>query len=119
MKVQPAGSKKMPQDADIGQLIMKLNPYTMKAGQNGQMDIYTSNPAPASGGAANGTIPQVQLQIDDYGNEWTFGGQPQRVKRAIRILYRYPILDPANPQGPPLGWAQDYLLIGYQGSGGN
>lgn len=106
----------MAQNTDLGNLIMLLNPYTKAGVAQSQMDIYTTNPTPKAGGAQGGAIAQVQMQVDDYSGEWTFGGQPQHVKRSVRILYRYPVLDSSNNV---LYWLEDYLLIGYQGAGGN
>jgi hypothetical protein len=117
----------MAQNDDLGSLISLLNPYTnnrqvSKGGQpTGDWDIYTSNPTPTPGGASGATIPQIQLQVDaNYPGEWTFKGQPQKINKAVRILYRFPVLGP--PSGSPptptvLYWVEDYLLIGFEGSG--
>jgi hypothetical protein len=118
------GDEKMAQADDIGNLIMLLNPYTDKPntpkyGQStGEMDVYMGQ---------NAGIPQIQLQVDaNYPGEWTFKGQPQKINKAVRILYRYPVLGPPAPLAsgsttppPPtvLYWVEDYLLIGFEGSG--
>ncbi|HVM81751.1 MAG TPA: hypothetical protein VMU06_22210 [Stellaceae bacterium] len=88
-------------------LIRKLNPYSY------EMDIYTGNPDPS-------TIPndyaQVDLEVDaKYPSEWQFKGASQRVNVAVRIKYRYPYKD---KDGNFVCWIDDYLLIGYEGSGG-
>jgi hypothetical protein len=64
---------------------MLLNPYTDKPntpkyGQStGEMDVYMGQ---------NAGIPQMQLQVDaNYPGEWTFKGQPQKINKAVRILY--------------------------------
>ena len=52
--------------------------------------------------------------------EWTFKGQPQKINKAVRILYRYPVLGPPAgqpPTRPVLYYVEDYLLIGFEGSG--
>jgi hypothetical protein len=112
------GDEKMAQADDIGKLIMLLNPYTDKPdtpkhGQaTGEMDVYMGQ---------NAGIPQIQLQVDaNYPGEWTFKGEPQKINKAVRILYRYPVLGP--PSGSPptptvLYYVEDYLLIGFEGSG--
>jgi len=119
----------MAQDADLGQLIMRLNPYTNNrqyGGQpTGEMDVYTINPTPTPGGptvsGVTGTIPQIQIEVDtSYPGDWTFKGQPQKVNKAARILYRFPVMSgPPSTSSPPtvLYWIEDYLLIGFEGSG--
>jgi hypothetical protein len=112
------GDEKMAQADDIGNLIMLLNPYTDKPntpkyGQStGEMDVYMGQ---------NAGIPQIQLQVDaNYPGEWTFKGQPQKINKAVRILYRYPVLGPPAgqpPTQPVLYYVEDYLLIGFEGSG--
>jgi hypothetical protein len=102
----------MAQDADLGQLIRLLNPY------NHGMDVYTLNPTPTPGGHASGTIPQIQLEVDaKYPGDWTFKGQTQKVNKAVRILYRFPVMSGSDEEATVLYWIEDYLLIGYEGSG--
>jgi hypothetical protein len=112
----------MAQDSDLGTLIVALNPYIKnrwvgKGGPpTGDMDVYTLNATPTQGGAANGTIPQIQLEVDAaYAGEWTFKGQPHRLGKSARIKYRFPVLDPAS--GNPAYWVEDYLLIGFEDGG--
>ena len=52
-----------------------------------------------------------ETEWDVYAGTWAFKGQPQRIAKAIRIPYCY--TDPKTNL-PVL----DYLLIGYEGSGG-
>jgi hypothetical protein len=120
------GDKKMAQNDDLGSLISLLNPYTnnkqtSKGGQStGDWDVYMSNPTPTPGGASGATIAQIQLQVDaNYPGEWTFKGEPQKINKAVRILYRYPVMDPASTAAHPIVsyWIEDYLLIGFEGSG--
>jgi hypothetical protein len=98
---------------DLGTLIMNINPYPkIKT----DMDIYVGNPNPP---ATPNDLCQVELMFDDSyseGHEWTFRGEPQPVKLAARIRYRYPSLKDAT--GKVLCWTSDYLLIGFEGSGG-
>jgi hypothetical protein len=103
---------------NLGNLIDALNPYTgiNRAGYNptGEMDIYAGNPAPTI--PPTGTIGQVEIEVDTrYPGEWSFKGQPQKINKAVRIRYRFPVLD---SQGNPLYWIDDYLLIGYEGANG-
>jgi len=120
----------MAQDTDLGDLIIRLNPYTKNSGlyggqPTGDMDIYTLNPTPAAGGASGGSISQIQLEVDaSYPGDWTFKGQPQKVNKAARILYRFPVMSgPPLPPGSTLPaptvlyWIEDYILIGFEGSG--
>jgi len=72
--------------------------------------------------AANAADPfidlsHIELVIDDfYANyssaDWVFRGQPQTVKRALRITYRYPF----KPNGP---YATEHVLVGYAGGNGS
>jgi hypothetical protein len=113
----------MAQNTDIGTLVMLLSPYTNnklmgKGGPpTGEMDVYINN-TPTPGGAANGTIQQIETEVDStYAGEWTFKGQPHRLGRAARIRYRYPVTDGA-PQNPAiLYWVEDYMLIGFEDGG--
>jgi len=103
---------------DLGNLILNLNPYTngetASGKQTGQMDIYVGNPNPAVPPAGN--IGQIELEVDtNYPYEWEFKEEDQKVRVAARIKYRYPVLDAT---GKPLYWIEDYLLIGFEGSGG-
>jgi len=98
---------------DIGKLIVLLNPYTQDSARTGPMDIYVGNPSPA-------TIPndysQVELEVDtNYPGTWNFKGEAQRINTAARIRYRYPVKDSA---GNVAYWIDDYLLVGFEGSGG-
>jgi hypothetical protein len=69
--------------------------------------------------AADGKMSLAHIDIgvdNDYQQEyltWTFKGRPQKVKRALRIRYRYALTK--NPQGP---YATEHLLIGFAGSNG-
>jgi hypothetical protein len=115
-----------PQNCDIGTLVQLLNPYTNNqlvptgGPPTGQMDIYMSNPTPTPGGAAGATIQQIQLEVDNrYPGDWTFKGQAQRVAKAVRIPYRYPVMDGTGANANVLYWVEDYLLVGYEGAPGN
>lgn len=92
----------------LGELICIMNPYTH------DMDIYVGNPDPAR---IDPDFRQTAVEVDDkYPGEWPFKGEPQRVNRSIRIRYRYP--KRAEEGGQVLCWLEDYLLIGYEGAGG-
>lgn len=107
----------MAMDTDLGKLICMLNPYTQDRTKTTEMDIYVENPDPTK-------IPtdykQVDLEVDtEYPGDWTFKEQPQRINTAARIKYRYGVLDPNDSTHKTvLYWIDDYLLIGYEGSGG-
>ena len=77
----------------LGQLIFKANPYTQY--QN----------APAMQPTLNET------EADSYSGLWNFKDSPQRVALALRIPYTY-----TDEHGITL---RDYLLIGFEGSGGD
>ncbi len=106
----------------LGNLINDLNPYfppnpaPPPAGLPGwQMDLNTGTAPPALPAPAPAPAPPyIQLEVDSkYPAQWTFAGEPQNVNTALRILYRYPITAPSGA----VVWIEDYLLIGYQGSG--
>ena len=111
---------------DLGDLICELNPYTDvpdqtgKTGGTGDMDIYVDNPnkPPAPGKDRDTPADPCQMEVevdDEYAGEWTFKGEAQHIAKAVRIKYRYPILDPTTKK--PVRWIDDYLLVGYEGSG--
>lgn len=118
-----------PADAQmLGDIINDLNPYydnsivDATGVPNWQMDIDTATPAPGPGYITTSpspntkyTPPNVMLEVDDhYFGEWNFGGQPQKISRALRIRYRYPVSTPSGQ----VYWLEDYLLIGFQGADG-
>jgi glycine/D-amino acid oxidase-like deaminating enzyme len=74
--------------------------------------------------AADAADPIVDLSHIDIGEDndytqeymtWIFKGRPQKVKRALRVRYRYELMN--NGQGTGL-YATEHLLIGYAGSNG-
>jgi hypothetical protein len=77
--------------------------------------------------AANAVDPLIDLShidfvIDDFYNnyssaDWVFRGQPQTVKRALRITYRYPFTD--APKNLPGLCATEHILVGYAGGNGS
>ena len=106
---------------DLGNLINDLNPYFDATIGPGlavappiawEMDLYLgAPPAVPPAGLAN----QIEVQVDsEYAGQWNFAGQPQNIARAVRIRYRYPARSPSGQ----VYWREDYLLIGYEGSGG-
>jgi hypothetical protein len=110
-------------ERELGMLIKTLNPYT------DEMDYPRGTPPavpPAAqqgetGQAAPSNLGQFQVEIDDYfanytSGTWTFRGQPEIIKRALRVTYRYPLKDSA---GKDTGfYATEHLLIGYAGGNG-
>jgi hypothetical protein len=66
-------------------------------------------------------LTHIQLEVHDHfanytSAEWSFKGAPQTIKRALRITYRYPLLD---AQGIPNGlYATEHVLIGFAGGNG-
>ena len=117
--------------AALGELICRLNPYTelpasQTTGQStGEMEVATlpGTTLPiAETGAADpgdksliGNIAQMGIEVEDnYGSKWSFKGQTQSVKTAVRIPYRFPV----KKGGKVLYWRTEYLLIGYAGAEG-
>ncbi len=112
-------------DAQIlGNIINDLNPYydgTIPLAAPGwQMDIDLATAAPSPGIVPNPNTPgltptNVMLEVDDhYYGEWNFNGQPQKISRALRIRYRYPV----RAHSGVVYWLEDYLLIGFEGADG-
>ena len=69
-------------------------------------------------------LRHIEMVVDDFqanysSVDWVFRGQPQTVKRALRIAYRYryPVMD---AQGNPIGpYATEHILVGYAGGNGS
>ena len=111
----------------FGDLICRLNPYTERTDLTsprvtGKMDVFlvANYTDPNNQGAV--PLSQVELEIDaKYAASWTFKGQPQNVNTAVRIKYRYPVYPDKDHTGPAdaLYWVEDYVLIGYEGAGGD
>jgi hypothetical protein len=100
-------------DAQIlGDIINDLNPYYDTTIIGWEMDIDLATTAPA---APASKVTKVMLEVDDhYYGEWNFNGQPQKISRALRIRYRYPVSAPSGQ----VYWLEDYLLIGFEGADG-
>jgi hypothetical protein len=109
----------MPQNTDLGQLILQLDPYigapiSEPVLKINAIDIYCRNPTPGAAAPAP-TIAQIKYELDGpYAQDWNFRGQPQKVGMAVRICVRYEITDPSGGSS----WAEDYLLVGYGGGMG-
>jgi hypothetical protein len=116
-------------EQELGQLIHILNPYSNPTGvanyqQPGMVFPCCSLPpgvlVPQGGG---NVLAQFELELDNYTEGWAFRGYMHRLERALRITYRYPILDKMGAPGvgaaqPTGAWASEHLLIGYAGSNG-
>ena len=125
----------------LGELICDLNPYAEKSSTlqapkdqvwTGKMDIFMA-PAPNSDPVMNPNPPnpgntnvkyrgQVEIEMDtQYPGDWNFKKQAHRINTAIRIKYRYPVYK--GPINSPetsklLYYIEDYLLLGFEGAGG-
>jgi hypothetical protein len=70
-------------------------------------------------------LAHIDLVIDDFisnysSADWVFRGQPQTVKRALRITYRYQVMDTQQPPQPIPGvYATEHILVGYAGGNGS
>jgi hypothetical protein len=111
----------------LGKLICDMNPYTEMpkyamsgALKTGKMQVFVGNPSAATSeptGTAEptGTVEQIEVEVDaGYNAQWAFKGQTHNVNTALRVKYRFPVLDSNNN---PLYWVTEHLLIGYEGSG--
>jgi hypothetical protein len=71
-------------------------------------------------------LAHIDLVVDDFianysSADWVFRGQPQTVKRALQITYRYQVMDNTKqpPQAIPGVYATEHILIGYAGGNGS
>ncbi len=104
----------------LGKLIKVLNPYSTDMHQ--PADPPAAPPAPTAGRARTpppDPLNQFQIEVaDHYQNytsaEWIFRGQPQAIKKAFRITYRYALKDADGK--PTEVYATEHVLIGYAGS---
>ncbi len=111
--------------AMLGQMICDMNPYTEMpkyamsgALKTGKMDIFLN--APAQGKTAP-DISQIQVQEEgNYAAQWDFKGTSYRVKTALCVTYRFPVLGAPDENGnsPVLYWITENMLIGFVGSNG-
>lgn len=111
----------------LGKLICDMNPYTEMpkfqmsgALKTGKMNVFVANPSaapaePTVTAEPTGTVEQIEVEVDaGYNAQWAFKGQNQNVNTALRVKYKFPVLDANNK---PLYWVTEHLLIGYEGSG--
>ena len=127
-------------EQELGKLICILNPYSTEmdnppgappvvaqavqqgaTGQAAPSTVPQEGQQGPQGQAAPSNLKQFQVEVDDYianytSGTWTFRGQPQTVKRALRITYRYPLKDIHNKDTG--FYATEHLLIGYAGGNG-
>lgn len=103
-------------ERELGMLIRVLNPYSTHMEHSaGPVRVGALTPPPSEAP----DLGRFHVELDDYSanystGTWTFRGAPQTIKKAIRIAYRYPVMDADNrPTGV---YATEHLLIGYAGS---
>lgn len=102
-------------EADLGTIIRMLNPHA--GGQPGSMHLAPAGaPPPAPAPSVDPSdLARIRLEVDNAAGDWIFKGQQQRVEKALRIEYRYPLSD---VNGKPTGlFATEYLVIGYVNGG--
>jgi hypothetical protein len=102
-------------EQELGEFICKQNPYTEFPGEDGPPQ------KPKTGEMTLGPKWQVvdsAVQNGEYALLWDFDGKPRRVRKAMRIKYTYK----ATYKMPDGGVIErdmiEYLLVGYEGSGG-
>ncbi|HXC90867.1 MAG TPA: hypothetical protein VNV18_11950 [Stellaceae bacterium] len=109
-------------EKQLGKLIVSLNPYTdaaLKVMQFGHAGAAADAAAAVNAAASVNNAADFEFEIaDKYAEMWSFKGESQKVNKAIRMKYRWPKLDPQD-QKKILYWVTDYLLIGFEGTGGN
>jgi hypothetical protein len=108
--------KTMPATQALGALIAAANPYTKAFGDD-RTTMHFVAPDLNKGLATAKEVSFTDIHMEEdsrYPAEWVFKGQPQKIHKALRIQYRYP------KRGENGEWymVTDYLLIGFEGSGG-
>jgi hypothetical protein len=109
--------------AALAELISRLNPYTNlpvddTGVQTGKMQIAMLPAAQITGpsGPVLDEISRVEVEVErGYDTKWSFKGQQQFVKAAVRIPYRFEVKD---KDGQTLYFQTEYLLVGYAGAEG-
>jgi hypothetical protein len=116
----------MPQNTDLGQLILQLNPYANRSIPytgltTGRIDIYCRQlppaplPHPPPPPPPPVVIPSMSYEMDGpYAQDWNFRNQSLKIGMAIKICVRYEIVDALGNSS----WVEDYLLVGYGGGMG-
>jgi hypothetical protein len=108
----------MSMEEQLGKLIVSLNPYS-KVMHFGSAGPSTNMAGTRDAEASISDNLHFELEVaDQYAETWEFKGEPQNVNKAVRIKYRWPVFDSEN-KGSILYWITDYLLIGFEGSGGS
>ena len=92
----------------LGKLINAMNPYSNPACE--KVDDVKNRMK------AVGNRRRRGVEIDNYQGEWSFMGQPCKIKRALLIPYRYQVRN--NEGKKSRVWATGHLLIGYIGANG-
>ena len=109
--------------AALGELICRLNPYTElpKDSATGlETDEMQVGMLPRAGGDYKSddhtdTIACMGVEVQhNYGEKWSFKGQPHTVKTMFRVPYRFLV----KKNGIPHYWQTEYLLVGYAGADG-
>jgi hypothetical protein len=120
----------MPQNTDLGQLILQLNPYTNRVIPysgltTGRIDVYCRQappeprealpPDPPLPVAERVALPNMSYEMDGpHAQDWNFRNQSLKIGMAIKICVRYEIVDTLGNSS----WVEDYLLVGYGGGMG-
>ena len=110
----------------LGELICRLNPYTdsedtttkLKTGEmqlSPDMQAHTAGRVTADETAIDAMIRKIAVEVEsNYSEQWTFKGQPVRVKTAIRIPYQFEV----KKNGTSSYWQKETLIIGFAGDQG-
>jgi hypothetical protein len=110
--------KRMSVEEALGTLIAAANPYIKRSEAAHEAVMHFIGPRDDGKGsltAQDVTLSDIHVEEDSkYPAEWMFKGQPQKVHKALRIEYRYP----KRGNNGDSYMVTDYLLIGYEGSGG-
>lgn len=102
----------------LGTLIRKLNPYSK--GRSLHFGRVPPEEAPSPCAVVDPghvDLNQFNMELEaGYVDSWNFKGQPHKINTAVRIMYRWPKFDSDNNF---VCWVTDYLLVGFEGTGGS
>jgi hypothetical protein len=109
-----------------GELICRLNPYTESEDKTTglkteEMELSSDMKAlaverhPDDKTKIDEMIKKIAVEVEsNYSEQWTFKGQPVRVKTAIRIPYQFEV----RKNGKSSYWQKETLIIGFAGDQG-
>jgi hypothetical protein len=107
----------------LGELICRLNPYTESENKTTGLkteemelgsDMNADQRTPADKKKIDEMIKKIAVEVEsNYSEQWTFKGQPVKVKAAMRIPYQFEVKKNGSSY-----WQKETLIIGFAGDQG-